>query len=420
MTRRYSPDRSLPQEPYLPGIGQRPPESDLHAPMLSPDRWMGNDAYLWGVDLFNAGYYWEAHEAWEAAWHAAPGDTQKSFLQALVQYAAGMLKFRSGPKKTAAVLAERSLARLEGVKAQVEQPPYMGCDLDSVIAVLRRMYDGEVLETADAQLVLSMRSRDYLGAVTDRWTQPACTRYLEREGYLVADTPEFRAYYNGHYLLLDRAPEPTQLEMWFKRWEDDRGALPGTSRYLVWEDEPEVTWDAPDLGEGTVYQRIPTMARKGAIDRAPPPDGIVLKRISNDDDWAKLVGFGSELYVPEHGDVYREFARWRYDQYRQSLRRSGGSWWAAFAGDELVGSLGLFESPGLLRFQEVQVAESQRKRGIATALLSRALASAHVRFKKATAIICPEEASGAERIYERLGFRTVSVGHWVMRSAKTE
>lgn len=419
MTRRFFPERALPDEPYLPGIGQRPPEPDLHAPMLPAASWMANDAYLWGVDLFNAGYYWEAHEAWEAAWHAAPDDTQKSYIQALVQYAAGMLKFVSGPKKTAAVLAERSLARLEGVKAEVEQP-YMGCDLNGVLTVVRRMADGQVIESGEAQLVLARRSEDYLGALTDRWVQPEATRYLRRDGYLVADTPDYREYYGGHYLLLDRAPDPGDVELWFERWEDERGALPQTSRYIVWEDDAEVTWDAPELAEGTVYQRIPTMVRSGPIDRIEPPEGIQFKRISNDADWDKLVELGSELYVPEHGEAYRAFARWRYDQYRRSLRRNGGSWWAAFDGDAMVGSLGVFESPGLMRYQEVQVADSHRKRGIATAMVARALASARIRFKKATAVICPEEGSSAERIYTRLGFRTVSVGHWLMRSAKTK
>ncbi|WP_394885884.1 DUF309 domain-containing protein (plasmid) [Mesorhizobium sp. AaZ16] len=26
---------------------------------------------VWGIDRFNHGYYWEAHEAWEPLWHAA-------------------------------------------------------------------------------------------------------------------------------------------------------------------------------------------------------------------------------------------------------------------------------------------------------------------------------------------------------------
>ena len=42
---------------------------------------------LEGVSLFNAGQFWEAHEAWEARWLQSDGD-EKRFLQGLIQLAA--------------------------------------------------------------------------------------------------------------------------------------------------------------------------------------------------------------------------------------------------------------------------------------------------------------------------------------------
>ena len=46
---------------------------------------------LRGVALFNAGKFWEAHEAWEDAWREEEGDT-RVFLQGLIQIAAGYFK----------------------------------------------------------------------------------------------------------------------------------------------------------------------------------------------------------------------------------------------------------------------------------------------------------------------------------------
>ena len=40
-------------------------------PAIDPPRWRESRAYLRGLDLFNAGYYWEAHEVWEGLWKAA-------------------------------------------------------------------------------------------------------------------------------------------------------------------------------------------------------------------------------------------------------------------------------------------------------------------------------------------------------------
>ena len=53
--------------------------------------------FVWGVDLFNFGYYWEAHEAWEAVWQReAAGTVAKSFLKGLIKLAASGVKAREG------------------------------------------------------------------------------------------------------------------------------------------------------------------------------------------------------------------------------------------------------------------------------------------------------------------------------------
>ena len=44
-----------------------------------------------GAELFNAGEWWEAHEAWEAEWMRAAGD-ERRFVQALILLAAALHK----------------------------------------------------------------------------------------------------------------------------------------------------------------------------------------------------------------------------------------------------------------------------------------------------------------------------------------
>jgi len=53
--------------------------------------------FLRGVELFNAGYYWEAHVVWEELWHAAGrrGPTA-DVLRALIKLAAAGVKVREG------------------------------------------------------------------------------------------------------------------------------------------------------------------------------------------------------------------------------------------------------------------------------------------------------------------------------------
>ena len=46
-----------------------------------------------GVDLFNAGRYWDAHEAWEEAWMPDRKGPDGGFYKGLIQVAAGCLHF---------------------------------------------------------------------------------------------------------------------------------------------------------------------------------------------------------------------------------------------------------------------------------------------------------------------------------------
>ena len=52
---------------------------------------MINPEYAAGARLFNAGHWWEAHEAWEAHWMRATGQ-ERLFLQALILLAAALHK----------------------------------------------------------------------------------------------------------------------------------------------------------------------------------------------------------------------------------------------------------------------------------------------------------------------------------------
>src|SRR5262245_16702088 len=77
---RYLPQRSLPPYSYVPGLAPHPTSnpqghsygmSEPKCQPLNESSYDANAAYLYAIDLFNHGFYWEAHEAWEALWHAA-------------------------------------------------------------------------------------------------------------------------------------------------------------------------------------------------------------------------------------------------------------------------------------------------------------------------------------------------------------
>jgi len=64
-----------------------------------------------GVEAFNAGEFFHAHEIWEALWLETIGP-EKILLQGLVQIAAGYAKVESGLHRGAVKLLARGLERV--------------------------------------------------------------------------------------------------------------------------------------------------------------------------------------------------------------------------------------------------------------------------------------------------------------------
>lgn len=85
------------------------------------------DAIRRGVDLFNAGAFWEAHEAWEAEWLMAEGN-RRLFLQGLIQIAAAYHHVQRGTLPGAIRLFALGLEKLETV-----DPGYLGVDRAAVV-----------------------------------------------------------------------------------------------------------------------------------------------------------------------------------------------------------------------------------------------------------------------------------------------
>jgi predicted metal-dependent hydrolase len=74
---------------------------------------LSSDAFLWGLDLFNHGYYWEAHEAWEGLWRVADRDGPLRMLfKGLILLSAAGVKIRDRKHAAAQRRAKRAPALL--------------------------------------------------------------------------------------------------------------------------------------------------------------------------------------------------------------------------------------------------------------------------------------------------------------------
>jgi hypothetical protein len=153
---RLVPELPLPPYTYVSGQAPHPvshPDGHRHGvrpePVAAPDpsRWQECRPYLYGIDLFNCGYYWEAHETWEQLWHACgrAGPTA-DFLRGLIKLAAAGVKVREGrPEgvRSHAGRAARLFQQLAGARAR-----FMGLALSELITFAAQL--AERPETARA------------------------------------------------------------------------------------------------------------------------------------------------------------------------------------------------------------------------------------------------------------------------------
>jgi len=91
---------------------------------------MDRDGFRRGIELFNLGEFFEAHEALEDVWRAAP-PAEKKFLQGLIQVAVALHHHSTGNLVGARSLLARGARNLKGYPAT-----FAGIELTSLLGVL--------------------------------------------------------------------------------------------------------------------------------------------------------------------------------------------------------------------------------------------------------------------------------------------
>jgi uncharacterized protein len=126
----------FPPYAFVPGLWPHP-HSDpaghrfaVECPARLDADWPTSAAFLRGIELFDAGYCWEAHEAWEAMWHAAGRrGAIADFLKALIQLAVVGVKIREGRLDGAKTHAARAAELLRSL----DPARFPGFDLAGLI-----------------------------------------------------------------------------------------------------------------------------------------------------------------------------------------------------------------------------------------------------------------------------------------------
>ena len=117
-----TPDSGLKTTDFDSG---RPAYTGAHAAVYPPE-------YLAGIDLYNAGEFHAAHDAWEERWRDDAGPREKLFLQALIQSAVAFHHLeigRRGAARRMYLMAKEKFARLG-------ESRFMSLDLGEYVSAL--------------------------------------------------------------------------------------------------------------------------------------------------------------------------------------------------------------------------------------------------------------------------------------------
>ena len=124
----------FPNHKYIPGKSIHPTKgkNGFHIPNIAKDlsefnteTWHNSQKYLYAIDLFNFGYWWEAHEVLEDLWIQTGKTTSLAkFIQGLIQISAALLKDFQSKSQAAEKLAAKGLAKL-----RLQQGIFLGIDV---------------------------------------------------------------------------------------------------------------------------------------------------------------------------------------------------------------------------------------------------------------------------------------------------
>lgn len=248
-----------------------------------------------------------------------------------------------------------------------------------------------------------------LGLATELGVTALEGAVADEGSHIVARWPQLPTYYWGNSLLFPQPPRPANLRPWCRLFvEAFRDTACEGHVTFAWASEDGQLGAKAELeAAGFSVFRQPAM-RLGVPTRPPRAnEDVTIRPLRTDAEWARaawmVIADGVERYEPE---VIERFERSLFARYRALVEAGHGTWLGAFAGGELVASLGLLRvAPGVIRYQSVATVPGWRRKGISSRLVFEAARFAQGRMGGRVVVICPDEDSVAERIYTRIGFR---------------
>jgi uncharacterized protein len=107
-------------------------------------------AYLAGIELFNNGKFWHAHEEWEEAWRATADHQTRLFYKGIIQTTAALVHWQKGNPRGLRLNWAKARSKLTQLPS-----PFMGLALADLIRYMDRFVESQGHDLEPPQLSMT-------------------------------------------------------------------------------------------------------------------------------------------------------------------------------------------------------------------------------------------------------------------------
>ncbi len=228
----------------------------------------------------------------------------------------------------------------------------------------------------------------------------------DRHDHLVVTHPLAPSFRGGNLMVFERPPEPGDVERWCALFDAAIGTPPAYSyRALAWDGlDGEEGLLEPFLGVGFERDLGVVLAAPRLLPPEQPRTDLRLAPLSSDAGWDAAVRVQAADATPERRERSTRLVSDVMRLNRRAVEAGHGVWWGAFAGDALIGTLGVFRVDELARFQAVVTHPDERGRGVASTLLHHAAEAVRASWGSDLLLLEADAEGTALGLYQRLGF----------------
>ena len=186
--------------------------------------------------------------------------------------------------------------------------------------------------------------------------------------HLVIRTEHNPTYYWGNFLLLERAPAPSEIPSWMERFEAEFPNAAHRAFAIL-----EVGADHSGWTElGCTVELDTALAAERLVAPPPPAVDAEIRPFSTDDDWEQSVLVSASDDDSGYPEDRLAFERLRAQAEREQAEAGLGRWFGAFVDGRLVSRAGIVVLGRRARYRVVVTHPDFRRRGLAGAVVDAA------------------------------------------------